>query len=620
MKNLSEIIKTLSASQIEELKKSLNIKDSSRSLANIILSYSGMAQIVSQLNCDERNILYAAHKEKNGITFAELEKRFKLENEKIEKYTNKLSRILLLSVLKNRQKLNNKMDKIHLISEIRDFLNPIDNNHIFDYFRDINRIIELKDFSGIKGAVNSLPKASVDLLAHIYNEGGMISLKEFENLTPQKQTDKIITDLIQKKYVHVFHELTLSGHTYIALSKKIFAAFAIETPDQAKKNISVHNRYYLLLNLLKTYDTVSTYGLFLTKQKEFRKIDKKHLEDSMIKLSDPDGAEFDAEKISQLCLYLLNVQNSLSIKDDSVIVSLKNIEKYLDDPLEWLLKIIIQLNDFPINDSILKSPFEIPEYKDLIFTINLIFKNNNNTYKFIESAHYINYVAQLSGDQFINTKQIKQNTNKTFHICTQFLCITGIIESENNLIKLSDIGLRIAHKLQIIHTEETNDGVQKDVKNMYLDSNFTIITPKHDISSDALYHILTHTEIIVNDVILHTKISRESILASLKRGMSNEMFFNVLRTHLKTEIPDNLNFLITEWVNQTIRLKIFNAVILYTDQTSFIDKIAHGKIKNSIIKRISADYAIIDRRYMDKIIKIAKENDAVINLFDEAVE
>jgi hypothetical protein len=422
------------------------------------------------------------------------------------------------------------------------------------------------------------------------------------------------------KYIHIFHELTLSGHTYIALSKKIFTAFVIEAPGQIKKSISVHNRYYLLLNLLKTYDTVSTYGLFLTKQKEFRKIDKKHLEDSMIKLSDLDGNEFDAEKICQLCLYLLCAQNSITIKDDSLIISLKNIEKYLDDPLEWLLKIIIQLNDFPINETILKSPLEIPEYKDLIFIINLIFKNHNSTYKFIESVYYINYVAQLSGDQFINTKQIKQNINKILQICTRFLCILGIIESENNLIKLSDIGLKIAHKLHIIPAEETLDTSEKEVKNMYLDSNFTIIIPKHDISSDVLYHILTHTEIIVNDVILHTKISRESILTSLKRGMSNEMFFSVLKTHLKTEIPENLNFLITEWVNQTIRLKIYNAVILHTNQTSFIDKIAHGKIKNSIIKRISAEYAIIDRKYMDKIIKIAKENDAVINLFDEAAE
>ena len=157
---------------------------------------------------------------------------------------------------------------------------------------------------------------------------------------------------------------------------------------------------------------------------------------------------------------------------------------------------------------------------------------------------------------------------------------------------------------------------KKILKNVYLNPDFTLIIPKKEITSDALYHILTHTEIIKDDIILHARISRESILAALKREMNNNKFFSSLKKYLKIEIPDNLNFLISEWLNQTIRMNIFNACEINTDN-SFLDKISHSKIKNCIIKRLADEYAIIDTKYLDKLIKMAKENDAIINLFDE---
>jgi hypothetical protein len=626
MKNLSDIIKNLSVRHLEEVKKVLNIKTSSKNISGLItttmLSYQGMALVIASLSPDEMKILDAAYREKNGITFSELEKRLNLDTEKIEKYTNNLSHILLISILKNRQKINNKLDKIYLTPEIRGFLNPIDNSLIFNYFNDINNIIESKDFAICKSAVRGLKKSSIDFIEYIYNAGGIIALEEFDEFVRSRAQilKNILSDLIQNRYIHIYHDLIESGITFIILNKKIFIALIIDAVNESKKNISIHNRYYLLLNLLKSYDIVSTYGLFLTKQKEFRKIDIKHLDDSMIKLNDMDGTEFDPGKLTQLSLYLLFIQNCITINNDSIIISFKNIERYLDNPLEWLLNIIKLLHDLAKDNILLESPFEMPEYNDLILMIDLIHRNTNNTFKFIESVYFVKIISQLSGGQFINIKQIRHKIKKNFQISMRFMCISGIIEIVNNSIKLSDIGLRIAEKLHIKDInllEETSDKIQKDTKKVYLNSNFTLITPKKEIPSDALYHILTHTDIVVDDVILHTRISRESILTSLKRGMTNDMFFYVLKKYLKTEIPENLNFLISEWMSQTIRLKIFNAVILYANQQSFIDKIAHSKIKSGILKRISSNYAVIDRKYMDKLIKMAKESDTVINLFDE---
>jgi hypothetical protein len=627
MKNLSDIINSLPARSLEEIKKILNIKSSSKNSADVItstlLSYQGMALVIAGLSPEEMKILDAAYKEKNGITFSELEKRLNLDTGKIEKFTSNLSKILLITVFKNRQKINNKLDKIYLVPEIRTFLNPIDNSLIYNYFNDINSIIESKDFYRCKTAARGLKKASIEYLEYIYNAGGIIALEEFNEFVQahKVQTSKnILSDLIESRYIYIYHDLIESGKTFIILNKKIFIALVTDAVAETRKNINIHNRYYLLLNLLKSYDIVSTFGLFLTKQKEFRKIDIKHLDDSMIKLFDMDGSEFETGKLTQLSLYLLYIQNCISISNDSVIISFKNIEKYLDNPLEWLLNIIKLLHDLSKDTTLLESPFEIPEYNDLILVIDLIHRNTNNTCKFIESVYFVKIISQLSGGQFINIKQIRQKINKNFLICMRFLCVSGIIEIADNRIRLSDIGLRIAEKLHIKDInppEETSDKTQKDNKKIYLNSNFILITPKKEIPSDALYHILTHTDIEIDDVILHTRISRESILTSLKRGMSNDMFFYILKKYLKTEIPENLNFLISDWVNQTVRIKIFNAAVLYANQQSFIDKIAHSKIKGGVLKRISQNYAIIDRKYMDKFIKMAKENDAVINLFDE---
>ncbi len=627
MKNLSEIIKSLSTRNLEEVKKILNIKSSIKNpadeIASTLLSYQGMSHVISSLSPEEMKILDAAYKEKNGITFSELEKRLNLDTVKIERFTGNLSRILLVTVLKNRQKINNKLDKIYLIPEIRGFLNPIDNSLIYNYFNDINNIIELKDFSKCKTAARGLKKSSVGYIEYIYNAGGIIALDEFdEHVRSHKvQTPKnVLSDLIENKYINIYHDLIESGKTFIILNKKIFIALVTGAVDDSRKNINIHNRYHLLLNLLKSYDIVSTFGLFLTKQKEFRKIDIKHLDDSMIKLFDIDGTEFEPARLTQLSLYLLFIQNCITISNDSVIISFKNIEKFLDSPLEWLLNIIKQLHDLSKDNALLESPFEIPEYNDLILVIDLINKNTDNTCKFIESVYFVKTISQVSGGQFINIRQIRQKIKKNFMVCLRLLCISGIIEIADNRIKLSDIGLRIAEKLHIKDiniSDESQDKTPKDIKKIYLNPNFILITPKKEIPSDALYHILTHTDIVIDDVILHTRISRESILTSLKRGMSNDMFFYILKKYLKTEIPDNLNFLISEWVSQTIRIKIFNAAVLYANQQSFIDKIAHSKIKNGIIKRISPNYAIIDKKYMDKFIKSAKENDAVINLFDD---
>ncbi len=614
-----------------EIQKLLKIKQPSGNIAAKIheelLSYSGLALIISSLSVEERNILNAAYKEKNGITFAELEKKLKLNTEKIERCTNNLTRKLLAYVLKNRQKLSNKLDKIYLIPELRNTLNPLENNFISAYFKDTVKILESGSISKCKNMMHSVKKSFIGPIEFIFNSGGVTTLEEFNNYIQQKSSQKILLELSLKKYLNIFHDLIQTGRTLIILNKKVFIGLAIYK-DYISNLVNVHNKFNLLLNMLKSYDVVSTYGLFLTKQKEFRKIDRKHLNDAMIKLINIDGAEFTPNTLSQLSLYLLFLQNTAIMKYDSIIISLKNIAHLLDDPGEWLVNIIKLLQGVSNDDMAVHPPFEMPIYQDLILIIDLIYRNNSTTYKLIEFLFFVKYISKIPGDLFSNVRQTKQNAEYIFKNSIRFLCLSGIIEMENSLIKLSDIGSTVSEKLKITDTQnpdfyhdinEIPVKSQRDIKQIYLNSDFILMIPK-EISSEALYHLSTHTETVIDDVILQTRISRESILTSLKRGMTTEKFFSTLKKYLKTDIPGNLNFLISEWSSQTIRLNINTVTILNTNQPSFIDRLLHSKIKNSVIKRISLNYAVIDRRFLDKIIKMGKENDAVINLFDESEE
>ncbi|MBN2039360.1 MAG: helicase-associated domain-containing protein [Spirochaetes bacterium] len=574
--------------------------------------------MIKHLNTDERKILHLAHEDKNGITYEHIKRNLQIESDKIEKYTDNLSNLLLVYVLKNRQKLNNKLDKVYLLPEIYDILNPLNEHLINKNFSDVYSSL-IKNETNNNELKQVVKNPYIKCLNSIFNSGGILPLEDFEEFVPEKNIHKVITDLLNIRYIHVFHDLYYSGKTYITLDKKIYVLLTHKNSDTRDGQINVQNRYNTLLNLLKTFDTVSTYGLFLTKQNHFRKIDKKHLEESMIDIHGMDGSPVSHIFLAQLSLYFLFIQDCVKISNNSVLISLKKINKLINDPYTWH-KTLIKHTDDPLRyDTLFKPPVEIPETRTVMPFIDFLEDNNNKTSEYLEAAYYAELYSKIKDTDFLKFREFLKKNIRTFQLVTSYLCITGIININNNRVCLSDIGERIIKKDSDKQKgREVSEALHEEnaPKNVYLNPDFTLIIPKKEIDSEALYHILTHTEIIKDDIILHTRISRESILTALKREMTNDNLFATLKRYLKTEIPDNLNFLMSEWLSQTIRLNVFNACIINTN-ISFLDKISHSKIKNCIVKRLTDEYAIIDRKYLDKLIRMAKESDALINIFDE---
>ena len=381
------------------------------------------------------------------------------------------------------------------------------------------------------------------------------------------------------------------------------------------KKQNIHNHFNLLLNLIYTFDVVSTNGLFLTKQNEFRKIDIKRLSESMARLNDIHGNEVSQKDMSQLSLYILYLLKGLKVKKDSIIISLKNIEDELKDPVDLLIKVIKLLHS-RVDDPLFAAPIKMPSFKIIRNVLKLIYECKNSPYSFLQSIYLIKPLSMLSNDELSTLIDTREKTLEQFKKGMNFLCIMGIIEIRHGIIKLSDIGDEIVDRLFKTNGNNVKE-MEEERKEIYINPDFSLIIPKNEIPSIALFHILTHTKVLKDDVILHSIISKNSIIRAHKRGMTQDYFISTLKKYSKNEIPQNLSFLLTEWPKQSIDIKIKNVMLINSSHPSFLDELAYGNLKSSIIERIAPTYAIIDSYYLDQIIKAAKKNNAAVRLFED---
>ncbi len=141
------------------------------------------------------------------------------------------------------------------------------------------------------------------------------------------------------------------------------------------------------------------------------------------------------------------------------------------------------------------------------------------------------------------------------------------------------------------------------------------MVPADEIPPVDLFHMLSHTETIKNDVMTLVKITKNSIIAAFKRGMTNDAFLDTLQRLSKNNVPQNLSFLISEWTNQTLQIQISDKVLLKANKEIFIEELLHSEFKKAIVEKITPHYAIIKKQYIEDIIKYSNKKEALIQLF-----
>lgn len=618
MKEISESIKKLTADDFRELASRLQVKNKSkRDLVGALTTVTGLHALLKSLDTTCHRVLMTVYAAPDGVTFVEIQKELKLDIPVIEKTAEILSRNLLVYTIKNRQMLNTKMDKAYGLSEIAGLLRLAEPKALTDRLH--KNFIHLETQKQNPEIEKILKDRDIQAFLKFMAESGcIVSLDAARDHLPQKSVEKILAGLITHNIIQMYHCYRPEFNTFFILQDKISSSIALlDEHDESRKKFKVSNRYFHVNNLLNTFDIISTFGLFLTKQLEFRKIDIRRISEAMIPLKDLNGTDLPSEESAQFSMFVLNRLGCLKLNKDIAGISLFEIRNELDQPLLLLKRILKSTGGSTAYDEFFKPPFEVPQYDFSKSVIKLLYKLKSVSYGYLKITILTRTLSESSERTFTDSILDLEEEAERFGTVMNFLCLMGVIDIDGNRITLSDIGKELAGQMLKVYTEQEAPPAKK---NLYINPDFTLIIPAQELPSDALYHLLTHTDIIKHDIIINTVISKPSVVRAQKRGMVLTRFLDVLEQYSKNELPQNLDFLLREWSNQTININISQHILLTSSHPEFIDELLLGIAKEGIIERISQSHALVKKEYIDEIIKIARKKDAVISLFNELEE
>jgi len=205
----------------------------------------------------------------------------------------------------------------------------------------------------------------------------------------------------------------------------------------------------------------------------------------------------------------------------------------------------------------------------------------------------LNESRQIITESFINT--------------FRFLLLLGLVEVSGGEIILSPIYEKITGKQK----------TEPEVKSLYINPDFSLIVPKDTVKLEAIYLIVAYSELLKNDVIINAKITKDSIIKAYKRGMEPDVFSAKLEMLTQNPLPQNLAFLLKEWVNQTHKIDISLVHVVHTNRTDFLEELNNHFFETNQFKQISDNYAIIKKSALDEVIKLAEKHKAVITLMND---
>ncbi len=614
MKNISESIKKLNPESLRELSALFNLKTvKEKEIIDSAVTSTGIHTILSNLDEKELLIVSTLYSENNGISFRDIEKKTGLKIEEIDDVSNRLMNKLLVYRIKNRQLLTNKMDKLYCIKEISGIINLSSKEKVSAHLDRLNKILAKPPY-GKKGPPVSLNNREKALLKKIMTRGSLLPFPDAGE-SSGKLFNKLVTSLSEKKAIRIIHSINNNYSAYLTVDGTfIHKAVSLLDAEAKLPGGTVNNRFFFLLNILNIFDTISTFGLFLTKQGKFRKIDKKRITDSLFRLKTMGGTDIPRGEMLQLIMHVMSGLGCLRMEKDIAVTTLKGLSDEIRNPLKFTVRIINSLKKKSAAEEDFPPPFLIPSFHDIRTALYTIFILRES-----EASHLFTMITMeiLSGEIKKDLMKAVENYDAIemrVEGSLNYLSLLGIIETSGKMLKLSEPGLKVAAGILGIKQQEKSAEKRKSI---YINPDFTLIIPAEEIDSDALYFLLAYTDVVKYDFILHAVLSKNSIVKALKRGFDTDKFIEVLNRYSKNDIPQNLNYLLNEWTNQTIQLGINRVVIMKTSHPTFIEDILHSTLKGCILERISPHHAIIEISSIDDIVKFARKSDAVISLFGE---
>lgn len=617
MKEINEVIKKITPEDTKYLASRLPLsKKTKKDIITAVTSIGGLHALLGSLDTDTLRVCKTVYEHREGITFVDIQRELKLDLAVIEKACETLSRCLLIYVTKNRQMLTTKMDKAHGIVEIAGQIHLSEPKAITDRLHKNFLHLEAQK---IDAAFEHLgqDKNARDLLKRIASAGCILTLGSALETISARTAEQVISNLIAANMVHLVHGIMPEFNSYLILNERAapLAAQWASLDDPVRPRVK--NRYFLVHNLLLAFDVISTFGLFLTKQLEFRKIDLKRIADAMIPLRDLNGMELSPEETAQLAMYLLSRMGCLKMNKDIAAVSLAEIRADIERPLAILKRALKAINDEGHIDPNFKPPFDLPSYDYCRTVVKLLTKMKETSYRYFQITVLTGILSEKDKSSFSEAIMSTVLEAERFDTAMNLLCIAGVVDIDEGKISLSDIGRGMAGLMLKTYAP---DGPAEEKPVIYVNPDFTLLIPTHDVSSETLYRILSYTDITKNDIIINAAISRASVVKALKRGMSAKLLIETLASFAKNQMPQNLSFLLQEWSDRTVNVSISHAIVLKASHPSFLDELTAVIAIEGAVQRISPHHAIVRKEHLDDIVKFARRKDAVISLFSQIDE
>jgi hypothetical protein len=592
MDKLTEALESLSTDSLVHIRSIIGVTSSAgkQALLKAMLTVGGIDRILSGLSSEELAFLYSLWKSKSGLTYSELSRELSIDSDEIEKIALTASSRLLVYILKNRRHLNNRLDKVYLHEPIAELFMFGSDNDVTAHARSLaEAFIEPPS----KKSQVDISKKVMPLFDALIDEGGASHYTALSARFEQDQLDAMINEGIAKENIRLIHTVNKPFASLILIHPK--AAAATRDRKDAHVKTSFDNRYNLLNNLLCVYDMVTSRGLYLTQQHDFRKTDFKRVSDSLIPLYDHRGMTVDAEESARLALHILNRLGTLHLKKEAINIDLTPLERELLEPAKLqghALKAALKKGP---DDPLFASPFAVPTNEEIHAITGIIGENNDVDLLRLKMQFCAARIEKHPLSIRVHEDR-HDHPSERFTTALRYALLFGIVSIEEGF-----------YRQTLVQTEH--------VPSVYINPDFTILIPARELPRDLLYRILSCTELVKNDVIMQCKISKDSILAAHKRHMHPDRVIIELEKYLKNGIPQNMLFMIGEWIAQSLELQISDVLLLKVNHASFIDDLLAGSLAGAIIERISPTHAIIQRDMLDEIVRSATKHNAIISLF-----
>ncbi|HEY1406348.1 MAG TPA: helicase-associated domain-containing protein [Spirochaetota bacterium] len=594
MDKLTAALETLSSTDLTQIRSIVGVPPSAgkQALLRALLTYGGIDRLLTSLSSAELALLYQLWKSKTGLTYSELSRELSIDADEIEKIAQILTSKLLVYILKNRKHLNNRLDKIYIREPIEKALLFMSDKDIAHHAMAISESLSAKP--GAKGGVE-IPKKLLPITDILFDEGGSAHYTTLAGRFEQPELDTLISEGIAKEVLILAH---VESHPFVSLVLiHPRAVMALKEKKESGHKGFIDNRFNLLNNLLCTYDMVTSRGLYLTQQHDFRKTDFKRVSDVLIPLYDHRMMTVDAEDSARFSLHILNRLGTLQIKKDAIHIDLSIIERELLDPEKLLAHALKGALKKGIDDPLFVSPFPVPTQEE-IHAITEIVKESDGITPLRLKNRFCAVKIEKNPSSIRAREDRKDHPVERYSYALRYALLFGFIYVNE--------GIYYSAALSGAHEPAA-----------YINPDFSILIPAQEIPKDLLYRVLACTELVKNDVVLQCRISKDSILAAHKRRMHPDRIITELEGHLKNGVPQNMIFMIKEWVAQSLEVMIKDVLLLKVNHPSFIDDILSGAMKDAVIERVSPQHAIVKRDMLDEIVRAATKHNAIISLFTE---